>query len=104
MRNITVAVRTDQYFHSVVRRIRLLSQADPRVARDRSGSTLGKSGFESTRIDSCVVFTDTMEAYRKVVRDIEKERTNFLSKIDLVQPSFEEQHQLEVCRLDSHDH
>lgn len=37
-----------------------------------------------------------MESYRRVVREIEKERANFLSRIDLVQPSFEEQHQLEV--------
>lgn len=38
----------------------------------------------------------TMESYQEAIRAIEKERLNFLSKIDLVQPSFEEQHQLEV--------
>lgn len=37
-----------------------------------------------------------MEHYRKAMRDIEKERANFLAKIDLVKPSFEEQHQLDV--------
>lgn len=40
-----------------------------------------------------------MEHYRTVMRGIEKERANFLSKIDLVQPSFEEQHQLEVLSV-----
>ncbi|CAN0135605.1 unnamed protein product [Ascophyllum nodosum] len=36
-----------------------------------------------------------MESYRRVAQDIERERTNFLEKIDLVQPSFEEEHQLQ---------
>eukprot|EP00752_Nemacystus_decipiens_P003446 g3182.t1 len=39
-----------------------------------------------------------MESYQEAIRAIEKERLNFLSKIDLVQPSFEEQHQLEWGR------
>lgn len=38
----------------------------------------------------------TMECYQESMRAIERERINFLNKIDLVQPSFEEQHQLEV--------
>lgn len=37
-----------------------------------------------------------MERYRREMEAIETERINFLNKIDLVQPSFEEQHQLEV--------
>lgn len=37
-----------------------------------------------------------MERYRREIETIERERINFLNKIDLVQPSFEEQHQLEV--------
>lgn len=37
-----------------------------------------------------------MESYWNAMRDIEKERADFLGKIDLAQPSFEEQHQLEV--------
>lgn len=37
-----------------------------------------------------------MEGYQEAMRVIERERINFLNKIDLVQPSFEEQHQLEV--------
>ena len=37
-----------------------------------------------------------MERYRREIEAIERERINFLNKIDLVQPSFEEQHQLEV--------
>ena len=37
-----------------------------------------------------------MERYRREMETIEGERINFLNKIDLVQPSFEEQHQLEV--------
>lgn len=41
-----------------------------------------------------------MESYRKAVSDIERERENLLEKIDLVQPSFEEQHQLEVRNTD----
>ncbi|CAM9153994.1 unnamed protein product, partial [Ectocarpus sp. 13 AM-2016] len=39
-----------------------------------------------------------MECYQEVMRAIERERINFLDKIDLVQPSFEEQHQLEWGR------
>lgn len=39
-----------------------------------------------------------MERYRREMETIERERINFLNKIDLVQPSFEEQHQLEVRR------
>lgn len=38
----------------------------------------------------------TMECYQEAMRAIEKERLNFLNRIDLVQPSFEEQHRLEV--------
>lgn len=37
-----------------------------------------------------------MKGFQEAIRAIEKERLNFLNKIDLVQPSFEEQHQLEV--------
>lgn len=37
-----------------------------------------------------------LEYYRESMADIERERANFLEKIELVQPSFEEQHQLEV--------
>lgn len=37
-----------------------------------------------------------MEVYQKAMQAIERERINFLDKIDLVQPSFDEQHQLEV--------
>ncbi|CAM9291064.1 unnamed protein product, partial [Ectocarpus sp. 4 AP-2014] len=40
----------------------------------------------------------TMECYQEAMRAIEQERINFLNKIDLVQPSFEEQHQLEWGR------
>ncbi|CAM9620961.1 unnamed protein product, partial [Hapterophycus canaliculatus] len=36
-----------------------------------------------------------MEVYQEAMRAIERERINFLEKIDLVQPSFDEQHQLE---------
>ncbi|CAN0403296.1 unnamed protein product, partial [Ectocarpus sp. 12 AP-2014] len=39
-----------------------------------------------------------MECYQEVMRAIERERINFLNKIDLVQSSFEEQHQLEWGR------
>lgn len=39
-----------------------------------------------------------MERYRREMETIERERINFLNKIDLVQPSFEEKHQLEVRR------
>ncbi|CAM9211503.1 unnamed protein product [Scytosiphon promiscuus] len=38
---------------------------------------------------------DTMEVYQEAMKAIERERINFLNKIDLVQPSFDEQHQLE---------
>lgn len=37
-----------------------------------------------------------MEHYRVTMRNIEKERAKFLAKVDLVQPSFQEKHQLEV--------
>lgn len=40
-----------------------------------------------------------MERYRRQMEAIERERINFLNKIDLIQPSFEEQHQLEVKRV-----
>lgn len=59
----------------------LLFQA-PRVA----------DGVETGRTPT----STAMEHYREAMRDIEKERANFLAKIDLVKPSFEEQHQLEV--------
>ncbi|CBN76153.1 hypothetical protein Esi_0361_0018 [Ectocarpus siliculosus] len=39
-----------------------------------------------------------MECYQEAMRAIERERINVLNKIDLVQPSFEEQHQLEWGR------
>eukprot|EP00904_Undaria_pinnatifida_P013976 jgi/Undpi1/9709/HiC_scaffold_27.g12165.m1 len=39
-----------------------------------------------------------MERYRRQMEAIERERINFLNKIDLIQPSFEEQHQLEWGR------
>lgn len=49
---------------------------------------------DATRGDAVMA----MEHYRVTMRNVENERANFLAKIDLVQPSFQENHQLEVQR------